>query len=80
MTTPSVTEDLVMSTGEEGLGEHTRGPATSEGEDFCPILMRSKTKASKMKACALRRYRRRRPMHQEGPKGLHAEKNGQTMS
>jgi hypothetical protein len=29
-------EDLVMSTCQEGLGEHIRGPATSKREVFLP--------------------------------------------
>jgi hypothetical protein len=35
-TTPREMEDLVMSTGQEGLGEHIRGPATSKREVFLP--------------------------------------------
>jgi hypothetical protein len=31
---------FIMSTAQEGLGEHTRGLATPEREVFCPTLVR----------------------------------------
>jgi hypothetical protein len=45
-TTPSVTEDSIMSVGQVGQGEHTKGPSTTKGEIFCPSLMREDLEAS----------------------------------
>jgi hypothetical protein len=59
----------VMSTSQEGLGEHTRGPATLECEVFCPALVSEDLKASEMNTCAPRRYRRRKPTHREDTRG-----------
>ena len=58
-------ENSVRSANQEGLGEHTRGPATSECEVFCPALVSEDLKASETKTCAPRRYWRRRFTHQE---------------
>jgi hypothetical protein len=44
--TPSATVDLIMSTGQERLGEHTEGPVTSKDEVFCPVLMSKDLEAS----------------------------------
>ena len=40
MTTPSMIEDSVTSTGQERLGDHTRGLATPEADNFCSVIMR----------------------------------------
>jgi hypothetical protein len=40
LTTQRETKDLVMSIGQEGLGEHIGGPTTPEREVFCPALVR----------------------------------------
>lgn len=46
MTTPSMIEDSVTSTGQEGLGDHTRGLATPEADNLCSVFMREDLEAS----------------------------------
>jgi hypothetical protein len=55
-----------MSTGQEGLGDHTRGPATPEHEVSLPS---AREKALKMKASTPRRLK---------DEDLHAEKASKT--
>ena len=44
-TTPRMTGDSVTSASQEGLGEHTRGQTTLEGEVFCSTHMREDLEA-----------------------------------
>jgi hypothetical protein len=46
LATPSATVDSVMSTGQQGLGEHTEGPVTLKDEVFCLVLMSEDLEAS----------------------------------
>jgi hypothetical protein len=58
--------NFIMSTGQEGLGEHIRGPATPEHEVFLPS---AREKALMMKASMTRRLRK---------EDLHTEKASKT--